>query len=136
MQSPMQQDRPEDEMTASFAFAPHVGTVTAWLETAEGNRLAVGPSCTLGRCASNQIVLSGEKVSRKHTLLHTRLGDELWISDLGSSNGTYLNGRKLEQSAPLYNGDQIAIGPHRLIFHQPGGPKRPSQDLAQAEKTL
>src|SRR5262245_50932029 len=85
--------------------------VIAWLETAEGERLPMDSSCSLGRCASNNLVLPGEKVSRKHALIHAEHDDEFWLSDLGSSNGTYLNSRRLSQAARLFNQDQIAIGP-------------------------
>jgi pSer/pThr/pTyr-binding forkhead associated (FHA) protein len=108
----------------------------AWLETAEGERVPMDSSCSLGRCASNHLVLPGDKVSRKHALIHAERDDEFWLSDLGSSNGTYLNSRRLSQSARLFDQDQIAIGPHRLTFRQPTGRKRRGADPTLAEMTL
>jgi hypothetical protein len=107
-----------------------------WLETAEGKALPVESSCTMGRCASNCVVLLGEKVSRKHALIQMQEGNEFWISDLGSSNGTYLNGRRLDQPRVLFDRDQISIGPHRLAFRHPGGRHRPSRQRGSSEATI
>ncbi len=99
-------------------------TRLAWVEPAGEPPLAVEAPCSLGRCGSNQIVLAGAKVSRRHALIHARNTVEFWLADLSSTNGTYLNGHRLIRTARLYDKDLIAIGPHRLTFRLPGGPKR------------
>jgi pSer/pThr/pTyr-binding forkhead associated (FHA) protein len=118
------------------ALDPSRSIPLAWLETGEGKTLPVESSCTIGRCASNCVVLLGEKVSRKHVLIHIQEGNEFWISDLGSSNGTYLNGRRLDQPRALFDRDQISIGPHRLAFRQPAGRHRPSRHQLSSEATI
>ena len=111
-------------------------TPLVWLETAEGKKLPVESSCTVGRCDSNCVVLIGEKVSRKHALIRMQEGNEFWISDLGSSNGTYLNGRRLDQPRALFDRDQISIGPHRLAFRNPAGRRRQRGRQASLDATI
>lgn len=58
-------------------------------------------------------------VSRRHARI-TYLQDRYWITDLGSSNGTYLNDQRLEanQAVPLRHGDRIRMGQVELTFTQ------------------
>ena len=58
----------------------------------------------LGRADENDIVLSGDLVSRRHARLRVA-GDELVFEDLGSRNGTRVNGQPLQGSVPLRPGD-------------------------------
>jgi pSer/pThr/pTyr-binding forkhead associated (FHA) protein len=53
-------------------------------------------------------------VSRRHAEFH-RDGDTFAVRDLGSLNGTYLNGERV-QAAVLSTGDEIQIGKYRLVF--------------------
>lgn len=64
---------------------------------------------TLGRDISNDIVVNDAEVSRTHLRL-TRGIDGYTIADLGSTNGTFINGQRLLGSRPLNNGDQIGLG--------------------------
>jgi len=52
-------------------------------------------NCSLGRAVGNDIVLVDDRVSRRHSTIHAQGERELWIVDLGSRNGTYLNGRRV-----------------------------------------
>jgi hypothetical protein len=56
-------------------------------------------------------------VSRLHAVLYRDDCDMLYLSDAGSSNGTYLNGRRLPPNDPqaLYNGDEVRLG--KLVIH-------------------
>ena len=65
----------------------------AWLELQDGSQKPIGNSCSIGRSDTNQIVLADSKVSRRHSIVHSQGEKEFWLVDLGSSNGTYLNGR-------------------------------------------
>ena len=67
-----------------------------------------------GRDRGNQIVLDGATVSRKHAEFR-RQGARYVVSDLGSLNGTYVNGERVEL-AVLAIGDQIRIGRYVLFF--------------------
>ncbi|MBP1602171.1 MAG: protein serine/threonine phosphatase with GAF(s) sensor(s) [Acidobacteria bacterium] len=75
-------------------------------------------SYSIGRSAENDIVLEGGRVSRRHAKLQ-RAGDDYTIVDLGSHNGTFVNGLRLQQPAVLKPGDEIGVGPHVLIFGPP-----------------
>src|SRR5262249_27533745 len=65
---------------------------------------------TVGRKADSNIVLSNPSISRLHALFQ-RHGRVVWLTDLNSTNGTYVNGRRLEsnQRVMLYAGDRIGF---------------------------
>ncbi len=68
----------------------------------------------LGRF-SDKIPLTDDSVSRRHAELRPENGR--WVlSDLGSSNGTYLNGVRIEEATALKHGDQIKLGGTLLVF--------------------
>jgi two-component system, cell cycle response regulator len=68
------------------------------------------PELTIGRGAAAGFHLADEGVSRRHALLiHTR--GHYFIQDLDSSNGTFLEGRRVKR-APLMEGDLVQFGPH------------------------
>jgi len=91
----------------------------AWLEAADGKRHPIKGSCSLGRTAANTIVLESPKVSRRHGLVHLQNIGELWLIDFGSSNGTFLNKRRILHPVRLTDGDQIKIGEQVFMFRQP-----------------
>lgn len=69
----------------------------------------VGESLTCGRNADNPISVADTSVSRKH--FEVTFDGAAWsIADLGSGNGTFVNGEKLEAPAVLHDGDVIATG--------------------------
>jgi adenylate cyclase len=91
----------------------------AWLETANGKRHPIHGSCSLGRTPANTIVLESPKVSRRHALIHVQNIGEFWLIDFGSSNGTFLNKRRIHQPLRLNDGDQITVGDSVFKFRQP-----------------
>src|SRR5262245_43872476 len=91
----------------------------AWLETADGKRYPVKGSCSLGRSTANTIVLESAKVSRRHALIHLQNIGEIWLIDFGSSNGTFLNSRRIHHPIRLRDGDQITIGDQLIKIRQP-----------------
>jgi hypothetical protein len=68
---------------------------------------------SIGRAPHNSIVLDDSYASSEHALISLR-GRQWWLEDLGSRNGTLLNGVKLEGAAVLSSGDLIAIGDTQL----------------------
>src|SRR3954454_19445221 len=60
-------------------------------------------------------------VSRKHCRL-IRDGESMRLEDLGSSNGTYLNGHRVEKDAQLNAGDSIQVGPVVFVLQIDGMP--------------
>ena len=91
---------------------------SAWLETS-GEKFPIQGNSSIGRSVRNIIVIESQKVSRRHALINVQNVGEFWLIDLGSSNGTFLNGRRLHQPVRLCDQDQIIIGDRLFIFHQP-----------------
>lgn len=106
----------------------------AWIEPAGAATVPVQGSCSLGRATSNQVVLRDDKVSRKHAVIHRQGENEYWLVDLGSSNGTYLNGRRVAQPVLLKDGALIQIGSAQMKFRQKSTDTTNSSELA--ERTL
>jgi hypothetical protein len=71
-------------------------------------------SLTLGRAADSDIRVEAPDVSRHHLRIERR-GDRVEITDLGSTNGTRVNGERLHHAA-LRNGDEILVGMQALRF--------------------
>ena len=71
---------------------------------------------TIGRRPDSDIFLDDVTVSRDHALL-VRRGGELYLDDLGSLNGSYVNRRRIE-SHRLDDGDELQIGKYKLTFLQ------------------
>ena len=69
---------------------------------------------TIGRDSTVQLVLRDPETSRRHARLETQNGT-VFIRDLESSNGTFLNGRRLESTIEVREGDEIDVGTTRLI---------------------
>lgn len=69
----------------------------------------LAPVTTIGRHSRNTIVLDDTYVSSEHTLLSWR-DSQWWLEDLGSRNGTYLNGTILTDPVVISVGDVITIG--------------------------
>ncbi len=75
-------------------------------------------STSLGRADENDIVLGGDLVSRKHAKLHVE-GDSLRVEDLGSRNGSRVNGIPFQGTRTLVPGDTLTLGENTLSIRQP-----------------
>jgi hypothetical protein len=73
-----------------------------------------GERMTIGRSPDAEVFLDDVTVSRNHALL-VRRRDGLYIDDLGSLNGTYVNRRRIE-SHKLVDGDELQIGKYKLTY--------------------
>src|SRR5438128_9997430 len=83
------------------------------LATAEGTQaIELRPINTLGRHPTNSIQLLDKIVSKEHCVIERR-GPQLILRDLGSLNGTYVNGERVVGERPLRHGDDIALGSTR-----------------------
>ncbi len=90
--------------------------MAGWLDIGDRPFPLVGKSVSLGRAKDNQVVFASAKVSRRHALIHAQGGGEFSLVDLGSSNGTHHNGRRVIQPVGLQDGDKIQIGEQSLTF--------------------
>jgi pSer/pThr/pTyr-binding forkhead associated (FHA) protein len=77
----------------------------------------VSPTMAIGRAVQNHIVLASSRVSRFHASL-TSEGPLFILRDLGSRNGTFLNGKRTDMQA-LANGDNIDIAGYWIRFLAP-----------------
>jgi hypothetical protein len=82
----------------------------------EGKRLLVGPTgVTLGRSRECDVVLDDPNVSRKHAEIRPRGG--AWVvTDLGSTNGVSVNGRRINGPEVVKAGDEIELGTSKISF--------------------
>ena len=76
------------------------------------------PIVVVGRDGACDITLEGPLVSRKHCQF-VGGGDKYAVQDLGSANGTYVNGARVEQHT-LNDGDKVAVVPHTLVYRVKG----------------
>ncbi len=74
-----------------------------------GKRFELTGDATIGRDGANEICIDMSFVSRQHARL-TRRGNQWLIADLGSRNGTQVNGKPVDRETALDNGDQIKCG--------------------------
>lgn len=110
-----------DEATQFFteASAPLEQSEVHVLELADGEervrKHVVGPlGLKIGRAAPADIVLSDPRVSRSHCIVEIK-DDELEVSDLNSTNGTYVDEERVEHSMRLPVGSELRVGRSRLI---------------------
>jgi class 3 adenylate cyclase len=87
-----------------------------WLRLADGRQRALTGTCSIGRHPTNTLPLASTEVSRRHAIVQAQDEGEFWLVDLGSANGTYLNGRRLMQATRLRHGDVIRIADVELEF--------------------
>lgn len=79
---------------------------------------------TIGRDSTVDIKLRSPYVSPKHALLYTN-GSNYYIRDLGSKNGVYVNGRRVQESI-LREGDKIWLGDYEITIGEAGVSEKPS----------
>lgn len=86
-------------------------------EPATGRKFAIPyPICKVGRSPSNHVVISGDtSVSSVHFIISFE-GGRFYLSDVGTTNGTFLNGEKLKEKVALYQDDRIRAGRFCLSF--------------------
>lgn len=97
------------KVMATGGAAPRLG-VTIQLETIS----------SLGRDADNTVVIDDPFASGRHARLTYR-GRVWYLEDLGSTNGTLLNGRAVAGAVPIGVGDEIAVGQTRLRLERAPG---------------
>lgn len=91
---------------------------------------------TIGRDQSAGLVVSHPLVSRRHCRL-TQRDDYLWVKDLDSANGTFVNGKRIAE-VPLRPGDKLTVGPLTFVaiyqLSQKATPRKLAKQLAEQAK--
>jgi pSer/pThr/pTyr-binding forkhead associated (FHA) protein len=77
--------------------------------TGKSFRVPLDRPIALGRGDDLDLVLDEERVSKEHARIEMRV-DRLWIEDLGSTNGTFVNGEKIACATRLAERDRVLIG--------------------------
>src|SRR5438045_1280701 len=93
--------------------------VGACLESPGREKILLQGNCSIGRSPSNTVALESPKASRRHCIINVQNVGEFWLIDLGSSNGTFLNKRRVHNPVRLCHLDQITVGDSVFTFQQP-----------------
>jgi DNA-binding CsgD family transcriptional regulator len=103
--------------------------VEVWGRTGRQLRAMNSERMTVGTLDSNDLVVDADGVSRVHAAFE-RFGDAWCVRDLGSRNGTFVNGDRIIGEHILHSGDEVLLGRLRLLFH---GPARGAKTAAIAQ---
>jgi predicted component of type VI protein secretion system len=95
---------------AQFQFVMRSGPTPGVVFPLEGEQL------TIGRDSSNGVAINDAEVSRKHSRL-TFQGGKFVIDDLGSTNGTFVNGQRLAGPVVLKAGDVVSLGEQIVLMY-------------------
>ncbi|MGH2806462.1 MAG: FHA domain-containing protein FhaB/FipA [Actinomycetota bacterium] len=98
---------PPSQQSRRSKKAPNKAAITEG--PAKGKTLNLDGEITIGRSDKCSLVLDDTYVSQIHARLFSR-GDSIMVEDLGSTNGTYVNRRRITAPAELRRGDQVKIG--------------------------
>lgn len=92
------------------------------------------PTLSIGRSPQNTVVLGDDTmVSRRHALVQREASGDYYLSDLGSRNGTSLNGVPVTAPVALEDGDTFTAGSHRFTFHD--HTKREAKEVVAQDPT-
>src|SRR5438067_1280558 len=87
--------------------------------TAEPFEVAIGNTATIGRTRENTVCLNfSPLVSRQHAMIRCHNAYQFQIIDLGSRNGTFVNGQRVVMPVTLENGSRIRVANNEIIFEQ------------------
>lgn len=96
-------------MAAQFQFVMRSGPTPGATYPLEGDQL------TIGRDSNNGVVINDSEISRKHARL-TFQGGKYVLDDLGSTNGTFVNGQRLAGPVVLKSGDVVSLGEQIVLM--------------------
>ena len=100
---------------------PRIGSAVGRLQLPSGEKVTVGHRVvSIGRLPECTVTLSDPNVSRRHA--EVRPGSQLTIVDLGSTNGTKVNGLRIDGERVLVDGDIISLGSSHLRFEASNAP--------------
>ncbi len=98
-------------MAAQFQFVMRSGPTPGATFALEGDQL------TIGRDSSSGVAINDAEISRKHARL-TFQGGKYVIEDLGSTNGTFVNGQRLVSAVVLKTGDVVSFGEQIVLMYE------------------
>ena len=102
-------NRHRSRYSRSREFQASMSATIFWLMSGDGQRTKLEHGISsVGRDASNDIVVSSNSISRRHAEIRVD-GETLLVRDVGSSNGTFVNGKRI-RNQQLEDGDTLAFG--------------------------
>jgi class 3 adenylate cyclase len=107
-----------------------------WLESGAGEKTSLGDKCVMGRSPECQLVIKSARASRRHAMIYKQGRDEFWLADLGSANGTRLNGRHVSRPCRLADGDRLELAGFTFVFRHPHLSKGRDAELSRGPSTL
>lgn len=85
-----------------------------WIELPDGQAIALQTSTSIGRAEDADVHVVDSRVSREHAQIERR-GNDMLLTDLASTNGTAVNGRRVDEWT-LHDGDVVSIGGTQLVY--------------------
>ncbi|MBE3066809.1 MAG: FHA domain-containing protein [Chloroflexi bacterium] len=117
-------------MAAQFQFVMRSGPTTGKIYPLEA------PEIIIGRDASNGVAINDAEISRKHAKLSLH-GSAYVIQDLGSTNGSFVNGQRITGTQVLNPGDTVSFGENIVLMYETAqDPNATVISSAQAPKTV
>ena len=101
--------------TRQHAPVQHAALLVVLLGPDAGKRIVVGDGVIIGRDVDGRGLVVDEGVSRRHLRVSRQSEGHHLVEDLGSRNGTYVNGQRIE-AAPLKSGDKVALGSGTILL--------------------
>jgi len=98
-------------------------------------RVDPGSPVAIGRHPSCALAVPKSDISRRHAEVHFRDGHP-WVRDLGSTNGTFVNGERIDGEQALRPGDRIEIGSSTITFCQIDAGQREAPGAIGEERTI
>lgn len=103
-----------------------------------GQTLALSrPETVIGRETTADFAIPSPSISRRHARIVSQGGYYI-LEDLGSSNGTFVNGQRISSPTPLYHGDRVQLGQNIVLhfdFPQPAEESQPAGTMVESPKT-
>lgn len=106
---------------------------TAWLKMPARPPVPIEGAVTVGRSEKNTVSLQDNDVSRRHFQIHQQDHHEYWLVDMGSRNGTHVNGVRISHPVRLRNRDLIEAGNHSFEFILAVEPETSPTDTGETE---
>jgi DNA-binding CsgD family transcriptional regulator len=95
-----------------------------------------GTRCSVGQSIQADVVIADDPaVSRIHLILE-QIGRSWFVRDLGSHNGTLVNGERLMGERPLRDGDELLVGRTRLVYRDRASTEEPTTQSLSAPPVL
>lgn len=110
-------DRVDDRLTSGGAYGrPAMPCIVHTSDTLTDTLywLSSDKEFTIGRAPESDVCIRDQSVSQRHARVVSTPAGAVFVEDLGSTNGTYVNGEKIVRHA-LCDGDKVHIGPHHIL---------------------